>query len=192
MKKILFLMLTLAVSVLLSYGVSFIFKANIFNIHEFGFQFVMFSVVGSLMYFSLKFMSIRNTLAILFVITTIFTFVYKSTSMMQVVGNLQMLYLYLVLLFISLAFVMKLILFNEKFRMMRNLSFSITATLGYTFVHIIINLIIKTQISGSLFLSYFKNGFVIMLTLGAAFIVTEIIYSKIAGDEVMYEEEEDN
>lgn len=193
MKKILFLILTLVISILLSLAVGLIIKADIFNIHEFGFQLLMFSIVGSVLYFTLKYLHIKNTITALVLLTLIFTFLYKNTTIMQVVGNLQILFFYLLLLFISLMIVLKFILFNDKFTVMRNLSFSIFSAVAYTAVHIVINIIIGTKISGSLFLSYFKNGFVIMVTLGVAFTVSEIVFAKlesIIGKNLMQEEEE--
>jgi len=194
MKRTLFLTLTLIVSFLLSLGVSIIIKAQIFNIHEFGFQFIMFSIAGSFIYFTLKYMRMLNTLTVVIFLALIFTFLYKSTTMMQVLGNISLLFLYLFLLFFSLAFVLKIISFNDNFTMMKNLSFSILASLTYTAVHIIINLIIGTKISGNLFFSYFKNGFVIMITIGVAFTISEVLFTKfeLLTDKTPFQNEEDD
>ena len=71
---------------------------------------------------------------------------------------------------------MRFIWFNSRFHYLKTLSFSIIASIVYTFVHIIFNIILKTPISGNLFFSYFRNGFLLMITMSVSMTLSEILF----------------
>lgn len=168
--------LLLICSIALSLIVGMILDLSIFNVHGFGFQYVMFAVLGSFVYLSYKFLRYLDTLMIVVGISGIFTFFLKDTTLLSQMGGFIQLYFYIFFLF--LIFSLALLWFN-KVNYLRSLIFGIIASLGYTVLHLIIHLLIKREILAAHISQYFVNAFVIMITIGASFSLVDFIMIKI-------------
>ncbi len=180
-QKIIFLVLLLLVTITISFLVGSIFEENIFNINEFGFQFLMYSIVGSFIFFSIKYLRNFDTIIIVLFLTIIFAFIMKGTSLNKQFGGLFQLHIYTFLLFIVFTLIMKLTWF--RFKYVRNITFSILEAIGYLFVHLIMHVLLKKSFHGQYTLLYFLNGLKIMITLGVSYSMVEYVYAKL---EVMF------
>ncbi len=180
-QKIIFLVLLLLVTITISFLVGSIFEENIFNINEFGFQFLMYSIVGSFIFFSIKYLRNFDTIIIVLFLTIIFAFIMKGTSLNKQFGGLFQLHIYTFLLFIVFTLILKLTWF--RFRYVRNITFSILEAIGYLFVHLIMHVLLKRSFHGQYTLLYFLNGLKIMITLGVSYSIVEYVYAKL---EVMF------
>ena len=176
-QKIIFLVLLLIVTISISIIVGSVFDENIFNINEFGFQFLIYSILGSFIFFSSKYLRTLDMLIVVLFISSLFAFLLRRTSMIIQVGGLSQLLIYTFLLFASYALIFKFTWF--KFKYLRNITFSILEAFGYVLVHLILHIIIKSPITGQIFLYYFLNGLKIMITLGVSFSIVELINSKL-------------
>ena len=176
-QKIIFLVLLLIVTISISIIVGSVFDENIFNINEFGFQFLIYSILGSFIFFSSKYLRTLDMLIVVLFISSLFAFLLRRTSMITQVGGLSQLFIYAFLLFASYALIFKLTWF--RFKYLRNITFSILEAFGYVFAHLILHIIIKSPIKGQIILYYFLNGLKIMITLGVSFSIVEFINSKL-------------
>jgi len=180
-QKVIFLVLLLVVSIAISFVVGSIFEENIFNINEFGFQFLMYSIAGSFIFFSIKYLRNFDTIIIVLFLTIIFAFILKGTSLNKQFGGLFQLHIYNFLLLLVFALILKLTWF--RFKYIRNITFSILEAVGYLFVHLIMHVLLKKTFLGHYTLLYFLNGLKIMITLGVSFSIVEYVYTKL---EVMF------
>ena len=176
-QKIIFLVLLLIVTISISIIVGSVFDENIFNINEFGFQFLIYSILGSFIFFSSKYLRTFDMIIVVLFISSLFAFLLRRTSMITQVGGLPQLLFYSFLLFTIYAFIFKFTWF--RFKYVRNITFSILEAIGYVLVHLILHIIIKNPINGQIILYYFLNGLKIMLTLGVSFSIVEFINSKL-------------
>ena len=176
-QKIIFLVLLLVVTIAISVFVGSVFGENIFNINEFGFQFLIFSLLGSFVFFTVKYLRNVDTFIVVLFISSIFAFLLRRTSMIDQVGGLSQLFIYTFLLFAVYSLIFKLTWF--RFKYIRNITFSILEAIGYVLVHLILHIIIKSPIKGQIILYYFFNGLKIMITLGVSFSIVEFINSKL-------------
>ena len=176
-QKIICLVLLLIVTISISIIVGSVFDENIFNINEFGFQFLIYSILGSFIFFSSKYLRTLDMLIVVLFISSLFAFLLRRTSMIIQVGGLSQLLIYTFLLFATYALIFKFTWF--KFKYLRNITFSILEAFGYVLVHLILHIIIKSPITGQIFLYYFLNGLKIMITLGVSFSIVELIHSKL-------------
>ncbi len=176
-QKIVFLILLLAITISISFIVGKIFDENIFNINEFGFQFLMFSILGSFIYFSSKYLKYFDMFIIILFISSLFAFLLRRTSLNAQVGGLFQLFIYAFLLFTVYAVIFKFTWF--RFKYIRNIKFSILEATGYVLVHLVLHIIIKSPIKGQIMLYYFLNGLKIMITLGVSFGIVEFLNSKL-------------
>ncbi len=176
-QKIIFLLLLLLITISISFIVGSIFEENIFNINEFGFQFLMFSILGSFIFFSTKYLRSIDTIIIVLFISSLFAFLMKRTSLSTQVGGLFQLHIYTFMLFIVYALIFKLTWF--RFKYIRNIMFSILEAIGYVVVHLVLHIIIKRPFKGQFILIYFFNGLKIMITLGVSYSIVEFLNSKL-------------
>lgn len=176
-QKIIFLVLLLIVTISISIIVGSVFDENIFNINEFGFQFLIYSILGSFIFFSSKYLRTLDMLIVVLFISSLFAFLLRRTSMIDQVGGLFQLLIYSFLLFTIYAVIFKFTWFRLKY--IRNITFSILEAIGYVFAHLVLHIIIKSPIKGQIFLYYFLNGLKIMITLGVSFSIVEFINSKL-------------
>ncbi len=176
-QKIIFLILLLIVTISISIIVGSVFDENIFNINGFGFQFLIYSILGSFIFFSSKYLRTFDKIIVVLFISSLFTFLLRRTSMITQVGGLPQLLFYSFLLFTIYAVIFKFTWF--RFKYVRNITFSILEAIGYVFVHLVLHIIIKSPITGQIILYYFLNGLKIMITLGVSFSIVEFINSKL-------------
>jgi hypothetical protein len=148
------------------------------DIHQLGFQFTIFAILGSFVYFTTKYLKLTDTLIVVFALSIIYSFILKKTTMLNLIGNFTFLCMYSFALFLMFAFIFRSI-WNSSIRYLRNLFFSIIAAVGYTVVHIAVHLLLGKPLIGQFIVRYFANAFVIMLTISAGFVLTEFIISKI-------------
>ena len=181
-QKIIFLVLLLVVTIAISIIVGSVFDENIFNINEFGFQFLIYSILGSFIFFSSKYLRTFDMLIVVLFISSLFAFLLRRTSMITQVGGLPQLLFYSFLLFTIYAVIFKFTWF--RFKYIRNITFSILEAIGYVLVHLVLHIIIKSPIKGQIILYYFLNGLKIMITLGVSFSIVEFINSKL--DELFF------
>ncbi|MCF7858739.1 MAG: hypothetical protein K9N07_05370 [Candidatus Cloacimonetes bacterium] len=176
-KNIVFLVLLLIITISVSYFVGIIFDQNIFNISEFGFQLLMFSIVGSFIFFVTKYLRNIDLFITIIVAATFFTLILKNSSWLTIFGGILQLFLYIFMLFAVYAILFRLSWF--KFKYIRNIAFSIIEASGFLIVHIIIHLVLHKPIKSSFIMVYFINGIKIMLTLGVSFGIVELVFAKL-------------
>ena len=176
-QKIIFLVLLLVITISISFIVGSIFEENIFNINEFGFQFLMFSILGSFIFFSFKYLRNFDTLIIVLFLSSLFAFLLKRTSLNEQVGGFFQLHMYTLMLFTVYALIFKFTWF--RFKYIRNIAFSILEAIGYVFVHLALHILIKKPFNEQFILIYFLNGLKIMITLGVSYSIVEFINSKL-------------
>jgi signal transduction histidine kinase len=166
------------------------------DIHQLGFQFTIFAILGTFVYFTTKYLKLTDTLIVVFALSIIYSFILKKTTMLSQLGSFTFLCLYSFALFLVFALTFRLI-WNSSIRYLRNLFFSILAAMGYTIVHIAVHLLLGKTLVGQFIVRYFTNAFVIMLTISTGFVLTEFIISKIEAmlktpERIKPKEEEDD
>lgn len=195
-KKIILLMLLLAVTLSLSFLIGSIYDENIFDINEFGFQFLTFSVLGSFVYFSFINLKKYDLVLIVIFISATYVLLLNKTLFVNEMGGLKYFIIYSLLLFSVFTVIFSFTWF--RFKYVRNILFSILEATGYVLVHLILHLLIKRPIKSQYILIYFLNGLKIMITLGVSFSIVEFIYSKLEElffkppQRVIYSAEDDN
>ncbi len=176
--KIIHFFILLVTTLFLSVVVALFLGYNMLDIHQLGFQFTIFAILGSFVYFTTKYLKLTDTLIVVFALSIIYSFILKKTTMLNLIGNFTFLCMYSFALFLMFAFIFRSI-WNSSIRYLRNLFFSIIAAVGYTVVHIAVHLLLGKPLIGQFIVRYFANAFVIMLTISAGFVLTEFIISKI-------------
>lgn len=176
--KIIHFFILLVATLFLSVVVALFLGYNMLDIHQLGFQFTIFAILGTFVYFTTKYLKLTDTLIVVFALSIIYSFILKKTTMLTQLGSFTFLCLYSFALFLVFALIFRLI-WNSSIRYLRNLFFSILAAVGYTIVHIAIHLLLGKPLIGQFIVRYFTNAFVIMLTISTGFVLTEFIISKI-------------
>ena len=176
-QKIIFLVLLLVVTISISFIVGTIFGENIFNIHEFGFQFLIYAILGSFIFFCSKYLRTLDMFIVILFISSLFAFLMRKTSLNVQVGGLFQLLIYAFMLFTIYTLIFKFTWF--RFKYIRNISFSILEAIGYVLVHFLLHIFIKKPFHGQFIIIYFLNGLKIMITLGVSFGIVEFINSKL-------------
>jgi hypothetical protein len=176
-KKIVFLILLLIVTISISIIVGSVFDENIFIINTIGFWFLIYSILGSFIFFCSKYLKTFDIFIVVLFISSLFAFLLRRYSLKDEVGGIFQLLIYAFLLFTIYAVIFKFTWF--RFKYVRNITFSILEAIGYVLVHLILHIIIKSPIKGQIILYYFLNGLKIMITLGVSFSIVEFIYSKL-------------
>jgi len=178
LQKVVFLLVLLVVSFFFSAVVCFLLKYQLFNINNFGFQFAMYSIVGSFIYFTLRYLKLLDTLVVAFLMGFIFAFILMRTSLMNEFGSLIPMALYTSTLYIVFMFIFKAMWLNKRGHL-RSLTFSIVSAIGYTAVHLAVHGLIKKPIQSNFITTYFMNGLMIMITLSLAFNLADFIMQKL-------------
>ena len=176
--KIIHFFILLVTTLFLSVVVALFLGYNMLNIHQLGFQFTIFAILGTFVYFTTKYLKFIDTLIVVFALSIIYSFILKKTTLLNQLGNFTFLCLYSFALFLVFTFIFRLI-WNSSIRYLRNLFFSIIAAVGYTVVHIAVHLLLGKSLIGQFIVRYFTNAFVIMITISTGFVLTEFIISKI-------------
>ena len=176
--KIIHFFILLVATLFISVVVALFLGYNMLNIHQLGFQFTIFAILGTFVYFTTKYLKFIDTLIVVFTLSIIYSFILKKTTLLNQLGNFTFLCLYSFALFLVFTFIFRLI-WNSSIRYLRNLFFSIIAAVGYTVVHIAVHLLLGKPLIGQFIVRYFTNAFVIMITISTGFVLTEFIISKI-------------
>ncbi len=176
--KIIHCLILLVATLFLSVIVTSFLGYNMQDIHQLGFQFTIFAILGSFVYFTMKYLKFVDTLIVVFAFSIIYSFILKNTTMLNHIGSFTFLCLYSFALFMVYALIFWSF-WNSNIRYLRNLFFSIIAAAGYTLVHIAVHLLLGKHLIGQFIVRYFTNGFVIMITISTGFVLTEFIISKI-------------
>ena len=176
-QKIVFLILLLIISMSISFLIGSVFGENIFDLNGYGFQFLIFSILGSFIFFCLKYLKSYDMLIVVIFISSLFTYLMRRTSLIEQIGGVFQLFLYSFMLFVTYAYIFKLTWF--RFKYVRNIMFSILEAFGYVIVHLILHILIKKPIEGSFVLIYFLNGLKIMITLGVSFSIVEYVNARL-------------
>ena len=176
-QKIVFLILLLIISMSMSFLIGSVFGENIFDLNGYGFQFLIFSILGSFIFFCLKYLKSYDMLIVVIFISSIFTYLIRKTSLNEQIGGVFQLFLYSFMLFITYSVIFKFTWF--RFKYVRNIMFSILEAFGYVIVHLILHILIKKPIEGSYVLIYFLNGLKIMITLGVSFSIVEYVNARL-------------
>ena len=176
-QKIVFLILLLIISISMSFLIGSVFGENIFDLNGYGFQFLIFSILGSFIFFCLKYLKSYDMLIVVIFISSIFTYLIRKTSLNEQIGGVFQLFLYSFMLFITYSVIFKFTWF--RFKYVRNIMFSILEAFGYVIVHLILHILIKKPIEGSYVLIYFLNGLKIMITLGVSFSIVEYVNARL-------------
>lgn len=176
-QKIVFLILLLMISMSMSFLIGSVFGENIFDLNGYGFQFLIFSILGSFIFFCLKYLKSYDMLIVVIFISSIFTYLIRKTSLNEQIGGVFQLFLYSLMLFITYSVIFKFTWF--RFKYVRNIMFSILEAFGYVIVHLILHILIKKPIEGSYVLIYFLNGLKIMITLGVSFSIVEYVNARL-------------
>ena len=176
-QKIVFLILLLIISISMSFLIGSVFGENIFDLNGYGFQFLIFSILGSFIFFCLKYLKSYDMLIVVIFISSIFTYLIRKTSLNEQIGGVFQIFLYSFMLFITYSVIFKFTWF--RFKYVRNIMFSILEAFGYVIVHLILHILIKKPIEGSYVLIYFLNGLKIMITLGVSFSIVEYVNARL-------------
>lgn len=176
-KKMIFLLLLLTITVFLSFLIGSLFDENIFEINSFGFHFLVFSVLGSLVYFSYKYFKKYDQIIIVIFVAAIYGLLMRKTNFAEEIGSITRLGVYALLLFSIYTAIFNFTWFKIKY--LRNILFSILEALGFVIAHLLIHVIIKRPIRSQFIIIYFLNGLKIMITLGVSFSLVEFLYSKL-------------
>lgn len=176
--KIIHFFILLVATLFLSVVVTMFLGYNMLDIHQLGFQFTIFAILGTFIYFTTKYLKLTDTLIVVFALSIVYSFILKKTTMLTQLGSFIFLCLYSFALFLVFALIFRLI-WNSSIRYLKNLFFSILAAVGYTIVHIAVHLLLGKTFIGQFIVRYFTNAFVIMLTISTGFVLTEFIISKI-------------
>ena len=177
-KKIVLFMLLLAVSVLLCALISSFMRYKFWDINDFGFQFLYFSLLGSIVYFTLKNLRLFDAFIISIFLALIFAFIMRRTSLIQEFGSFLNLIIYSASLFAAYTLIFRFFWLNSA-GYLKNIVFSLASAFGYTMVHFVTHLLLGLSVKSDIIINYFMNGFLIMITLSFAFSITELIFSKI-------------
>ena len=176
--KIIHFFILLAATLFISVVVALFLGYNMLNIHQLGFQFTIFAILGTFVYFTTKYLKFIDTLIVVFALSIIYSFILKKTTLLNQLGSFTFLCLYSFALFLVFTLIFRSI-WHSSIRYLRNLFFSIIAAVGYTVVHIAVHLLLGKPLIGQFIVRYFTNAFVIMLTVSTGFVLTEFIISKI-------------
>jgi len=176
-KKIILLLLLLVVTISLSFLIGSLFEENIFNINSFGFYYLVFSVLGSFVYFSFKYLKKYDQIIIVIFTAATYGLLMRKTNFAEELGSITRLGFYALLLFSIYTIIFNYTWYRLKY--LRNILFSIFEALGFVLAHLIIHVMIKRPIRSQFILIYFLNGLKVMIALGASFSIVEFLFAKL-------------
>lgn len=187
-RNYIFLAILIVFSCFVSILVARFMQEEIWDLQGNGFQYIIFSLLLSFVYFTHK--NLRKT--DIFLVITGFTLIYifllhKSEFRFQL-GGILPLGIYIFLLFSTISMIFVKLWFSSS-KNLSALSFSILAAIDYSFVNAILYLFLKIQLSGEAILNNFVFSFPIFISIGVAFHLAELIMTKL--DKVFFEEPSD-
>ena len=176
--KVIHFLILLVATLFISVLVTTFLGYNMQDMHQLGFQFTIFAILGSFVYFTTKYLKFVDTLIVVFIFSIIYSIILKKTTMMNQLGSFIYLCFYSFALFLVFAVIFWSI-WNSNIRYLRNLFFSILSAAGYTLVHVAVHLILGKHLIGKFITQYFTNAFAIMISISTGFALTEFMISKI-------------
>jgi len=176
-EKLLFISLLITSLFVFGLIITSVLGMSMFNQNSLGFQYLFFMIFFSFIYFAFRYLKNFDALIIDIFLALIYAYLINQTSLSEKFGAFWQIILYSLLLFSTLAVVFRFTWFN--IRSIRNISFAILSGFGYMVVHILVSLTLKIAINSQFIITYFTNGFILMLTISFGISIAEIIFSKI-------------
>ena len=175
--KLLFFAILLVASLAFSFvGITFL---N-WKIHYlFGFQFLSFAIAGTFIYTLKKFFRFIDSLIFILFYTILVTLYLVGTEIVQQIGGVFHIFLYSLAIYLPLVFLLGKFWELQLPKYVKNIVFSLVASVFYTFIHIIIYLLLKEAITVQILKLYFYNYLIIFLIISLAFTVSEILFLNI-------------
>ena len=133
-QKIIFLVLLFVITISNSFIVGTIFGEDIFNIHKFGFQFLIYAILGSFIFFCSKYLRTLDMFIVILFISSLFAFLLRRTSLNAQVGGLFQLLIYAFMLFTVYTLIFRFTWF--RFKYIRNIIFSYNCAKGVWLIHL--------------------------------------------------------
>lgn len=172
--KLIELLVNLGSAIFFSAVVCFILGYKLFDLNNFGFQFLIFSILASFLLFTIKYAKIFELYLNVFFWGFVFAYLFRRTSLLSEFGGFVKLLFYMELLVISFSLTFQYFWKKSKIHL-RGLFFSLLAAVVYAFIHLLMHLLLTREINGSQLLHYFSNGLVVMLTISLSLICAEFI-----------------
>lgn len=170
-----YLIVLLAVMVIFAYLIGNLLNLQVFDFTNRASLFLIYAVVGSFVYFTIKFQKLFDTIISVVFLAVITGFIYKPTDMMTVFGNLVIFIVYWLVLFIAFAYILKLIWIKFKYSFIRSIVFSIINAFLYMLISIVFHLILGVTIEQGIFMRYILFGLLVFLTTSIGFRIYEFI-----------------
>ena len=188
-EKLLFFSLLMASLFVFGLIITSVLDMSMFDQNSLGFQYLFFMIFFSFIYFAFRYLKNFDVIIIDIFLAVIYAYLLDKTSLSDKFGGFWVILIYSFLLLSTLAIIFRFTWFNV--RSIRNLSFAILSGIGYMAVHILISLFLKISVTSQFILTYFINGFMIMLTISFGISMAEILFSKIIKPEPDIEMDED-
>ncbi len=187
-RSYIFLAILIVFSCFVSILVARFLQVEIWDLQGNGFQYIIFSLLLSFVYFTHKNLRKTDILLVIIGFTLIYIFLLNKSEFRLRLGGLLPLGIYIFVLFstISMIFIKLWFLSSNK---LAALSFSILAAIDYSFVYAILYLFLKIQLSGQAILNNFMLAFPMFISIGVAFHLAELIMAKL--DKAFFEEPSD-
>lgn len=176
--KIIHLFLLLASSLCISSLICLLLNYQLFDINQFGFQLLAFSIIASSAYSLMKNSRIIISLVYLLIFSAGYAYFMSKTSLLYQFGNLFYIWIYSLLLCLELLVLIKLLWQKREF-VLKNLAFSILGAFFYLLIHLIFHQILTKPLEAQYFLRYFGNGFLIYLVIGSSLTIADLIKNRI-------------
>jgi len=145
----------------------------------FGFQFIALSIAATFIYFLEKFFRFIDSLIFILFYTILTTLYLVGTEIVHQIGGLFHIFLYSFFIYLPLVFLLGIFWELRLPEYVKNIVFSLVASGFYTFIHIIIYLLLKEAITVQILKLYFYNYLIVFLIISFAFTVSEILFLNI-------------
>jgi hypothetical protein len=173
-EKILFLLLTLISTLFFSFIFTLMMRLHMFDKNSLGFQYLFFSLLISFVYFCWRYLRTIDATISATLLAVIYATLLNRTTLAFRFGGILGLFFYCLLLFLLISFIFRFSWFQVK--KIRNIVFSLLASLGYLTVHIIASLLLKIELSTDLLKNYFVNGLMMMIVISFGVSIAELAF----------------
>jgi len=172
-----FLIILIAIVIIISYffctlkGMEFLSWKN--------YQFSAFIFLGIVIYSTSKFFRLIDSISAVFFLSILNSYFLLKTPVSDKLHGFFYLFVYSVILFYLIFLSFKFIWYNNKIRRLRNIIFSITSAISYTFIRYISDIISQNKLNYEIIKQYFIYSFLIWLIISFSFSLTEIIFAQL-------------
>jgi len=173
-EKILFLLLTLFSTLFFSFIFTLLMQLQMFDKNSLGFQYLFFSLLISFVYFCWRYLRTIDATITATILAIIYATLLNRTTLAFRFGGIVGLFIYALLLFLLISFIFRFSWFQIK--KVRNIVFSLLASLGYLAVHIFASLILEIELSQDLLTNYFINGLMMMIVISFGVSIAELAF----------------